>query len=539
MKMSRIYSLEGLQKNIVILEMIRKLIPTFFQFYSKETYEIILGIHKFYQNVNSKIKYDSSFDTRSIPVIYNEAIRFFNVFGPGIPNYSIPLRLMEDLNTGLFEADAPVLLNLVKNLVDRLDNFYIFEYLKDSTMYNMRKMDYFSYPVMRLLIKFKDEFINSSKLMKAHQYKAIFRLFGSESYNLLVNKIISKQDVSNLIQMSSEYILKIKREREIKDKSLSDLYKQKSKNIEELLDAMKNITMYYSDRISSEDKALIHQQQSDILRMISELVHTGYIPIDSLCRIYANSVKISEKTGKKLDVLSQNNAFTSVINATILHHFLNISPSLNIISYEQVRSSYFSSILKSKNNDFKARNIHATLNLIEQMPDTPIKIELFKKVISFVGKNNLRTLKADGIKDLFLMMDKYELRNKEVLINILPNLSTLFEENIKNIIHQDLDTLRQKINNFYSRDVKNFEHIRENVFSEEDKNLRHLVLKNYILLYQNKGRKLKNNSIEMYPNLQNEVSNFSSLSKMIAPIFEELEHGQILVSIKCLIYRIS
>jgi hypothetical protein len=246
--------------------------------------------------------------------------------------------------------------------------------------------------------------------------------------------------------------------------------------------------VYYADRISTEEKSLIHQQQTDLLRTTAELVHTGYIPIEGLFSIYAESVKISEKTGKKLELLNQSNAFTSVINSTMLYHFLGEKPSLNIISFEQVRSNYTTSIYKSRNNDFKARNVHATLNVIEQMPDNALKIELFKKVVSFVGKNNLRTLKADGIKDLFLMMDKYELRNKEVLINILPNLSTLFEENIKNIAHQDLDTLRQKMDNFYTRDIKSYEHIRENVFGEEDRQLRHLVLKNYILLYQNKGK---------------------------------------------------
>ena len=110
---------------------------------------------------------------------------------------------------------------------------------------------------------------------------------------------------------------------------------------------------------------------------------------------------------------------------------------------------YKSAIYKTKNKYFMAENVNSILKFIQLMPDNPKKIQLLAKIIDFINKNNARTLRADGIKTLLEIMKKHNLGNKDILLNILPNLPTLIEENIEHIANQTPEIIRDKIYNYY------------------------------------------------------------------------------------------
>jgi hypothetical protein len=123
-------------------------------------------------------------------------------------------------------------------------------------------------------------------------------------------------------------------------------------------------------------------------------------------------------------------------------------------------------------------------------------------------------LRADQIQTLFTVMDKYDLRNKDVLLNILPNLSTMLEENLplvlqKNLASKKLAELRgsaQKIEI-------------PNEMENQERETRHLVFRSYKMLFE-----------AFKEEFQKEELNLYGLSQMIVPIFDDLSFEDILVA---------
>ena len=102
--------------------------------------------------------------------------------------------------------------------------------------------------------------------------------------------------------------------------------------------------------------------------------------------------------------------------------------------------------------------------------------------------------------------------NKETLLNILPNISTLVDENLDFILSKALynhELIEDNLNNIHKTRI-----------SSEESRIRNLAIKCYQKLFQK------------FPN---EFANYNfslqSLSRLVTPIFDQLSQNTILVSI--------
>lgn len=279
--------------------------------------------------------------------------------------------------------------------------------------------------------------------------------------------------------------------------------------------SINNITELYYDRLGPKELEIVQSCQSEFLRKTSELVHKGYIPLSNLFDIYEHSARISDRTGFVPKPLVQLNALTQILDSCIKLFFKNSPPKLYLLSTKEVEASYVSAIYKVSHNQFFAQNASAILKFISLMPNENQKKFYLKEMISFIGQNNVRQLQPQGIIDLLEVMDKYELRNKQVLLNILPNLPTLIDESLKKVMTISTDELVDKIDNFYKNKSIYLYDTKE---SEQETKLRHLVFKQYELLFENFRQ-----DFEQYPN------NLEGFSLLIAPIFKDLSKPQLLV----------
>jgi hypothetical protein len=175
-------------------------------------------------------------------------------------------------------------------------------------------------------------------------------------------------------------------------------------------------------------------------------------------------------------------------------------------------TTHHSNIFRNNESGYDDRMI--MLKYIDSISNEYVKKAMYKEFISHIAENNVRTLRADQIQTLFTVMDKYDLRNKDVLLNILPNLSTMLEENLplvlqKNLASKKLAELRgsaQKIEI-------------PNEMENQERETRHLVFRSYKMLFE-----------AFKEEFQKEELNLYGLSQMIVPIFDDLSFEDILVA---------
>ena len=122
-------------------------------------------------------------------------------------------------------------------------------------------------------------------------------------------------------------------------------------------------------------------------------------------------------------------------------------------------------------------------------------------------------------------MEKYKLGNKDVLINILPTLPTLLDENINIISKMPFDILNQKVQGYYNYDNEYYQALNEMLIKEREENGKdstlsviHLVLKTYLNLFSYFKEDLSKEKLMLSP-----------FSKIIAHIFDDLNEKKILV----------
>lgn len=177
---------------------------------------------------------------------------------------------------------------------------------------------------------------------------------------------------------------------------------------------------------------------------------------------------------------------------------------------------YKASIFKKNNAQFIAEQTSSILTYIDMISNETLKKSLFIEMIRFVGNHNVRTLKSDGIKNLFEIMEKYELRNKDILLNILPNIPTVIDESMETITSKGIDEINKRLTKYENYD---FNSGLEDAKSEEERKIRKLILHSYQMLFRNfqdEFRKVEHN--------------LNGLSKLIEPLFNELDRNSVVVS---------
>ena len=222
--------------------------------------------------------------------------------------------------------------------------------------------------------------------------------------------------------------------------------------------------------------------------------------------------------------MQQKNALTDVLDNSVKTYFSNHQPSFNAIN-KQSSKKFKGLILSTNNKQFKAENITQILRYVSLMPEKRQKISLLIRIIDFLAKNNSRSLRVEGVQNLLEIMEKYKLGNKDVLINILPTLPTLLDENINIISKMPFDILNQKVQGYYNYDNEYYQALNEMLIKEREENGKdstlsviHLVLKTYLNLFSYFKEDLSKEKLMLSP-----------FSKIIAHIFDDLNEKKILV----------
>lgn len=170
-----------------------------------------------------------------------------------------------------------------------------------------------------------------------------------------------------------------------------------------------------------------------------------------------------------------------------------------------------SNIFRNNESGYDDRMI--MLKYIDSISNEYVKKAMYKEFISHIAENNVRTLRADHIQTLFTVMDKYDLRNKDVLLNILPNLSTMLEENLLLVLQKNLGSKKLA-------ELRGSSKIDEepNEMQDQERETRHLAFRSYKLLFETFKEEFLKEELNLY-----------GLSQLIVPIFEELSFEDILV----------
>ena len=243
----------------------------------------------------------------------------------------------------------------------------------------------------------------------------------------------------------------------------------------------------------------------------------GVIPLDDLFSIYEQSIKIWNYTGfVPTKFLKEISPLTQIIDSSV-KVFLKYknSPNLNLINDKDIEYQYRSNIYRKNNSQFIAEQTSSILTYIEMISNETLKKTLFIEIIRFIGKHNVRVLKSEGIKNLFEIMEKYELRNKDVLLNILPNIPTVIDESMETIVNRGVDDVNRRLKKSEHYD---FSATLEGVRSEEERKIRNLILNSYQMLFRNfqdEFRKVEHN--------------LSGLSKLVEPLFNEFDKETVVV----------
>lgn len=257
--------------------------------------------------------------------------------------------------------------------------------------------------------------------------------------------------------------------------------------------------------------------QTDLLRKVSELIQKGNVDLNALLSIYEQSARISEQTGHVPKQLNdENNPLCQIVGAAVKNFLTWTQPKIPSVLNRTINKQYVNQIYKKHNDQFIAENAPSILKYIEFMKDEELKKTYLTEMISFIGKHNVRTMRSEGIQNLLEIMDKYELYNKDVLMNLLPNIPTLLDENMQVIVNKGNKEITKRLTDISKH---NFGKVLENYQSDEEKRVRKLVLKSYQMLFKNYNEDFR--KLEY---------NLNGLSRLIEPVFDELDNQTILVS---------
>lgn len=409
------------------------------------------------------------------------------------------------------------LLKMIYIMGNRADEYFIFDHLIQSVKRKDRGLMPFNERTFTILHRLKEEFLSeeNKQPLKAYQFTALCRLFGSETLSVLLHRYLKTEELSKFIKLIARFIPKVGHKEDSKEKMDFRQLNQKSAMISDILKALNNLTKKYSSQIGADELKKIQLYQDELVRRTAELVHKGYIPIADLFSIYEQSARMSQNTGFIPQTFKQKNAFIQIIDSAVKCYLKETHPKMNLIMDPEVERGYRSAIYSTANDQFIAQQATPILKYIENLQNKEQKVALFKEIIHFIGKNNVRTMRSEGIQDLFEIMQKYDLRNKDVLLNLLPNIPTLVDENMQLIVSKGEEEIERKLDEF---DDYDFSLIAKSTVTEEERRIRHLAIQSYLMLHQN-----------FQEDFRKVEHNLNGLSKLIAPIFNELTDQQILV----------
>jgi len=234
----------------------------------------------------------------------------------------------------------------------------------------------------------------------------------------------------------------------------------------------------FSQNTDLREKRLLQTSMSDILKAIKNIKEHLPDKLDS------SNIELLNESGKDIlyKLKSQGDIKGAIKNAEL--------------EYEErvIAISYIESI----ENSSKART-------------------LFKMFLQNIASHNIWTLKSDELQKLFQIMSKYGLRNKNLMLKVLPNLSTMLEENLPLILKKG--EAQMKHDEAYMKDVVNTESTQ---ISNEEAQFRREVLSSYIELFRRYKDEFEVNDY-----------NLSGLSRLSVPIFDSMSHENIMVKVYC------
>lgn len=124
------------------------------------------------------------------------------------------------------------------------------------------------------------------------------------------------------------------------------------------------------------------------------------------------------------------------------------------------------------------------------MTDEELKRILFIEFLQFIGRNNARTLRSESIITLLKNIQKYDLigtegnngeQVKNVLFNLLPNISVIADENMEHLLKQSSEDIKKR---FRGADNDDLLYDGKGGISEDQKTVRMLALDTYFKLYE-------------------------------------------------------
>lgn len=285
---------------------------------------------------------------------------------------------------------------------NRADEYFLFDHLTQSVKRKDRGLMPFTERTFNILHRLKEEFLaeDNKQPLKTYQFTALCRIFGSETLSVLLHRYLKTEELSRFIKLIAKIIPKIWSADEHREKLDFKQLTQKSSMISDILKALNNLTKKYSSQIGAEEMKKIQLYQDELVRKTSELVHKGYIPLADLFAIYEHSARISQRTGFVPETFKQRNAFIQIIDSAVKYYLKETRPKLNLIMDSEIERAYKSAIFSTGNDQFIAQQATPILKYIENIQNKEQKISLFKEIINFIGKNNVRTMRSEGIQDL-------------------------------------------------------------------------------------------------------------------------------------------
>lgn len=441
-----------------------------------------------------------------------------NTFSESLKHPDFLFKYMIESKESIHRIEERQLMLLIQMIISRADQYFIFEHLTHSKKKKERNMIPFTFRTFEVIFKIKDDFLNSKTQLEEYQFLALCKLFGSDTLSTLMQKYVKTEEMSAFIQTLNRHIAVILGKDEFREKLSFAQLKHKINMIDEILKAIKNIVQKYQTQISESDLDLIRGFQSLLMQKTNELIQKGVVPLGDLFSIYEQSIKICNYTKFfPTKLLKDLSPLTQIIDSSV-KVFLKYKafPVLSVINDKEIEHQYKTSIFKKSNPQFIAEQTSSILTYIDMISNDSLKRTLFIDMIRFIGNHNVRTLKSDGIKNLFEIMEKHELRNKDVLLNILPNIPTVIDESMDTIVDRGIDEVNKRLTKYENYD---FNAELENVRNEEERKIRKLILHSYQMLFRNfqdEFRKVEHN--------------LSGLSKLVEPLFNELDSKTVVVS---------